>query len=217
MYFYLYFFYSQMKDLSTSIGKSWKGKDKAIVKKPSTENKKQSKGIKDATWKIRDNVFKIKIADLLNETGRQDELSFEHKFSDQLPNLDDEGISGNFTIQSLDATSLLGTLTDVSACFHETCDSCGAWFLRSVHVPLYTARFVFEDEVKKKEAPESEEVLLFIDSKAETINIEDMVAQAILLDDPFVKRCDACTKRLANVSDDDDLDEFQAKGNIIFS
>ena len=82
---------------------------------------------------------------------------------------------------------------------------------------MYTARFVFEDEVKKKEAPESEEVLLFIDSKAETINIEDMVAQAILLDDPFVKRCDACTKRLANVSDDDDLDEFQAKGNIIFS
>ncbi|MEI6773264.1 MAG: hypothetical protein WCL18_00040 [bacterium] len=83
---------------------------------------------------------------------------------------------------------------------------------------MYTARFVFEDEVKKKEAPESEEVLFFIDSKAETINIEDMVVQSILLNDPFVKRCDDCTKRLASiVDDDDDLDEFQSKGNVIFS
>jgi uncharacterized metal-binding protein YceD (DUF177 family) len=112
----------------------------------------------------------------------------------------------------LDSTSLLGTLTDVSAAFHETCDSCGSSFLRSVNIPLYTGRFVFEDEVKKKEAPESEEVLFFIDSKAETINIEDMVVQAILLDEPFVKRCDACTKRLASIDDDDDdLGEFEAK------
>ncbi|MEI6672747.1 MAG: hypothetical protein WCL02_05470 [bacterium] len=61
---------------------------------------------------------------MLNETGRQDEIVFEHKFSDQLPHLDDQGITGNFAIQSLDTTSLLGTLTDVTACFHETCDSC---------------------------------------------------------------------------------------------
>jgi uncharacterized metal-binding protein YceD (DUF177 family) len=60
-------------------------------------------------------------------------------------------------------------------------------------------------------------VLLFIDSKAETINIEDMVAQSILLNDPFVKRCDACTKRLASVDDEDDLDEFESKGNVTFS
>jgi hypothetical protein len=42
---------------------------------------------------IKDKVFKIKIADLLNETGREDQITFEHKFSDQLPNLDTEGIS----------------------------------------------------------------------------------------------------------------------------
>jgi hypothetical protein len=42
---------------------------------------------------IKDRVFKIKIADLLNETGRQDEIVFEHKFSDQLPHLDDQGIT----------------------------------------------------------------------------------------------------------------------------
>lgn len=112
----------------------------------------------------------------------------------------------------MDNTSLLGTLSDIHASFHEVCDSCGATFLRSVDVPLYTGRFVFEDEVKKKEAPESEEVLFYIDSKSETINIEDMVVQAILLNDPFVKRCDACTKRLASIDDDEeDLGEFEAK------
>lgn len=168
---------------------------------------------------IKDKIFKIKIADLLNETGRQDEIVFEHKFSDQLPNLDIDGIAWTFTIQSLDNTSLLGTLTDVTARFHETCDSCGASFLRSVDIPSYTARFVFEDEVtKKKETTETEEVVLYIDPKAETINIEDMVVQAILLNEPFVKRCDACTKRLENTNDDeDDLGEFQAKWNINFS
>ncbi|MEI6119118.1 MAG: YceD family protein [bacterium] len=103
-------------------------------------------------------------------------------------------------------------MTDVTARFHETCDSCGASFMRSVDVPSYTARFVFEDEItKKKESVETEEVVLYIDPKAETINIEDMVVQAILLNDPFVKRCDACTKRLETIDDEDDLDEFQSK------
>lgn len=165
----------------------------------------------------KDKLFKMKIADLLNETGKQDEIVFEHKFSDQLPNLDDEGTSWNFTIQSLDNTSLLGTLTDVHASFHETCDSCGASFVRKVDIPSYTARFVFEDDTKKKEVINSEEVLFYIDSKSETINIEDMVVQSILLNDPFVKRCNACTKRLENVNDDDDLEEFTAKWNITFS
>jgi len=118
----------------------------------------------------------------------------------------------------LNDTSLLGTLTDVTASFHETCESCGASFLRSVNIPSYTARFVFEDEVKKeKDAVETDEVVFLIDPKAEIINIEDMVVQSILLNDPFVKRCDACTKRLEESNDEDDLGEFTSKGNIIFS
>lgn len=179
--------------------------------------------MKDSSWGMKkpttqkDKLFKMKIADLLNEAGRQDEIVFEHKFSDQLPNLDENGISLTFTIQSLDNTSLLGTLTDVRANFHETCDSCGVSFVRKVDVPSYTARFVFEDDAKNKEVIDSEEVLFYIDSKSETINIEDMVVQSILLNDPFVKRCDACTKRLESVSDDDDLEEFTSKGNITFS
>jgi len=183
---------------------------------------KDKTGAQVSWWKkeksiIKDKVFKIKIADLLNETGRQDEIAFDHKFSDQLPNLDDQGISWNFTIQSLDNTSLLGTLTDVTATFHETCESCWSLFLRSVYIPSYIGRFVFEDQAKKEEPSASEEVVFTIDAKVEIINIEDMVVQSVLLNDPFVKRCPACTKRLESVDDEDDLGEFQAKGNINFS
>ncbi|MEI7919459.1 MAG: YceD family protein [bacterium] len=112
---------------------------------------------------------------------------------------------------------MLGTLNDISATFHETCDSCDAPFVRSVTIPSYVARFVFEDELAKKESPDSEEVLFFINKKSETIDIEDMVVQSLLLNDPFVKRCDACTKRLENMSDDDDeFNDVEPKSNIIF-
>lgn len=168
---------------------------------------------------IKDKVFKIKIADLLNESWREDHIEFEKKFSDQLPHLTDDGMAWTFTIQSLDNASLLWTLTDVTAAFHETCESCGKEFDRPVDIPSYTARFVFEDDIKKeKDASESEEVVFTIDPKAETINIEDMVVQAILLNDPFVKRCPTCTKRLEVAGDEEeDLGEFTSKGNITFS
>lgn len=154
---------------------------------------------------MKDKVFKIKIADLLNETGREDQIIFDHKFSDQLPNLTDEGMSGTFTIQSLDNTSLLGTLTDVRASFHETCESCGSTYERSVHISSYITRFTFEDELAKdQENHDTEEAVFVIDPKAETINIEDMVVQSILLNDPFVKRCTTCTKRVQDTADDED-------------
>ena len=171
-----------------------------------------------AKEKDKERAFKVKIADLLNETGSQDELVFENKMTDQLPTLDARGVSGVFTVQSLDKTSLLGTLADVTACFHETCESCGISFDRPVIIPLYTSRFVFESEFDQKASDESDEVVLFIDPKAETINIEDMVVQSILLNDPFVKRCATCLYRLANVSDDDeDFEEYETRSNIHFS
>ena len=180
MLLYLYAFYSQMKDSPPNTGKC-----------------------------IEDKVFKLKIADLLNEAGKADTINFEKKFSDQLPHLTEDGMAGSFTVQSLDEASLLGTLTDITATFHETCESCGKKFLRSVEIPSYTARFVFDKDVSEDEKTQSEEALLFINPKDETINIEDMVVQAILLNDPFVKRCPACTKRLEEAADDEeDLGEF---------
>ena len=74
---------------------------------------------------------------------------------------------------------MLGTLTDVSARFHETCDSCGTSFVRKVDVPSYTGRFVFEDEVKGKPEAVREKIL---EGK-----LSAYFSEMVLLNQPFIK------------------------------
>jgi hypothetical protein len=57
--------------------------------------------------KLKNKDFLIKIADLLNETGKKDSIYFDNKFSDQIKGLEKKGISGTFTIQSLNNDSIL--------------------------------------------------------------------------------------------------------------
>jgi len=42
---------------------------------------------------MKDQNFSIKISDLLNNAGQIDEIVFEKKFSNQLSNLNQDGIS----------------------------------------------------------------------------------------------------------------------------
>jgi len=166
---------------------------------------------------MKDQKFLIKISDLLNETGKSDEIAFENKFVDQIPNLMEEGIAGTLTIQSVGSDSLLGTLHDVTCRIEDPCDSCGKNFIREVTVPEYTARFVAKGSLTKEEEEAAEEAILYINEKDDSIDISDMVYQAIMLDDPFVKRCAACEKRLAATEDDEDMGSFASGGNISFS
>lgn len=112
----------------------------------------------------------------------------------------------------------MGTLHDITCQLEDVCDSCGKPFIRDIEVPEYTARFVEEGSLTKEEEESTEEAILMINPKDETIDITDMIVQSILLNDPFVKRCEACEKRLADASDDDeDVGVFESKGNINFS
>lgn len=168
---------------------------------------------------MKDQNFSIKISDLLNQTWSIDEVVFEKKFSSQIPNLTKEGISWTFVIQSLNEAALLGTLTDVKCSISDVCDSCQAPYEREVFVPEYIARFVIEDDrTEEEKAANSDEEVFLIDAKSETINIQDMVVQAILLHEPIVKRCPPCEKKLeAEGGDDDELPTFESKWTINFS
>jgi len=168
---------------------------------------------------MKDQNFSIKISDLLNQTWSIDEVVFEKKFSSQISNLTKEGISWTFVIQSLNEAALLGTLTDVKCSISDVCDSCQAPYEREVFVPEYVARFVIEDDrTEEEKAANSEEEVFLIDAKSETINIQDMVVQAILLHEPIVKRCPPCEKKLeAEGGDDDELPTFESKWTINFS
>ena len=166
---------------------------------------------------MKDKKFLMKISDLLTETGRSDEIRFDTKFVEQLPTLTKEGISGSLSLRSINGDSLLGTLYDIHCEVDETCDSCGKSFVRTVDVPEYSARFVTKGSLTPEEEEASEEALLFINDNDDTIDVQDMISQAIILNDPFVKRCPACEKKLAETSDDDDDAYFEGRGNISFS
>jgi len=116
---------------------------------------------------------------------------------------------------------LLGTLTDVKCSIDDVCDSCQTPFVREVLVPEYAARFALkmsEEESQRMSEDESEEEEFPIDAKSETINIQDMLVQSILLQEPLVKRCAVCEKRLEQeAGDDDELPAFESGGNITFS
>jgi hypothetical protein len=166
---------------------------------------------------MKDKKFLVKISDLLNETGRSDDISFDHKFVDQFPTVTEEGISGTLSLQGVDENSLLGTLQDIHCQIDETCDSCGAAYVRTVDMPEYIARFVTKGSLTPEEQEVAEEAILLINDKDNSIDIEEMITQAILLNDPFVKRCPKCEKKIAETEDEEDWGTFGSTGNIQFS
>lgn len=168
---------------------------------------------------MKDQNFSIKISDLLNQTGRVDEITFDGKFLPELTNLTADGISWNFFLQSLSDSALLGELKDLHCSVDDVCDSCQKAFKRDIDIPEYSSNFVIEKYNKKDEDDDEE---FPIDAKNEVIDIHDMVLQAIVLKEPIVKRCATCQKKLDQeaLDDEDDFDEslsWSLGSNIIFS
>jgi uncharacterized metal-binding protein YceD (DUF177 family) len=129
--------------------------------------------------------FEIKVSDLLHHLGT-DSVEFEGKTTDLLPQLSSEGMSGTLSFSSVDGNSVLVSLQHFGCVLEDSCDSCGGPFLRNVHVENYVAKFTLDTQ---ELADSSDEVLFLIDPKNETIDVEEMLYQAVLLQDPFVKRC----------------------------
>ena len=113
---------------------------------------------------MKDKAFIIKVGDLLQETGRSDEVVFENKWTDNLPGLTDEGITGTISMQSLSKDSVFVELENI-----------------------------------KLEQEHSEEEIFPINSRDETINVEDMVIQAIRLGDPIAIHCPVCAQKVAEL------------------
>lgn len=165
--------------------------------------------------KMKDKNFKIKIWDLLHNIGSSDDVHFEKKFLDDLTWLDEEGISGDINLQSLNNEALYCTLLNVSCKIVEDCDTCAKTYTREVKVPDYTAKFVLWD-ISSYTSDKSDEEVFQIDSKDEFIDLEEMVKQAIVLKEPIVKHCKKCEKELESVDDDEELPYLESKSNITF-
>lgn len=155
--------------------------------------------------------FEIKVSDLLNHLG-SDSIAFEEKTSPLLPQLSDEGMSGVISLYSVDGKSVLVTLQDFDCVVEDVCDSCESPFSRPIHVDEYAAKFTLHP---KELEDSSDEVLFLIDPKSETINIEDMLYQAVLLQEPFVKRCPSCEASLSKQKFDDDWNDEVESGGVV--
>jgi len=166
---------------------------------------------------MKDQTFEIKVWDLLNQVA-VDEMTFEHKKTNLISNLSEEWISGKIRLSWIDDENVLVEIEELSCELNETCDYCIKPFKRKVEIQNYSSRFTLN---KEEINYANDEVLFFIDEKTSTINIEEMIYQAIELETPIVLYCPDCTKKHENLSEDEEIDEsdFDLGGewwNIVF-
>jgi uncharacterized metal-binding protein YceD (DUF177 family) len=115
----------------------------------------------------------------------------------------------------LDKNSILVTLQNLRCNLQDACDICQKPYERSIHSDFYQAKFIIPEYYKDDDT--SDEEIFPINHKDETINIEDMLVQDIVLQDPVIRRCNECTKKDVDLQEEeDDLDYLEGSSNVIF-
>ena len=165
---------------------------------------------------MKDQTFEIKVGDLLNQVA-VDEISFEHKKTTLIPNLSEDWVTGKIRLSWIDDENVLVEIEELTCELNETCDYCNKSFKRKIEIHGYSSRFTLnKDEINYA----NDEVLFFIDEKTATINIEELIYQAIELETPFVLYCPDCAKDHENLSEDEEVEESELDEwqwwNIVF-
>ena len=168
---------------------------------------------------MKDQSFVIKVSDLLDHIAT-DEIVFENKKTSLIPNLSDKWLSWKVKLSWIDEENVLVEIEDLHWELIETCDYCTNLFNKEIDIHWYSSRFTMNKEEKDYA---NDEVLFFIDKLKYTIDIEEMVYQAIMIETPFVKYCPECAKN-HEILKEDDTEEFEdinewdegTGGNITF-
>ena len=134
-----------------------------------------------------------------------------------IPNLTDNWVSGKIRLSWIDDENVLVEIEELKCELNEICDCCTNSFIRKININWYSSRFTInKDEINYA----NDEVLFFIDEKTATINVEEMIYQAIELETPVVLYCTDCAKKHENFTEEDEelesnIDEWY-EWNIIF-
>ena len=165
---------------------------------------------------MKDQSFEIKVGDLLSQVA-VDEIDFKNKMTRLIPNLTNVWISGKIRLSWIDDENVLVEIEELKCELNEICDCCTNTFIRKINIHWYSSRFtVNKDEINYA----NDEVLFFIDEKTATINVEEMIYQAIELETPVVLYCPDCAKKHENFTEENEelesnTDEWY-EWNIIF-
>ena len=165
---------------------------------------------------MKDQSFEIKIGDLLNQVA-VDEIEFINKKTTLIPNLTNDWISGKIRLSWIDNENVLVEIEELKCELNEICDCCTNPFIRRMKINWYNSRFtVNKDEINYA----NDEVLFFIDEKTATINIEEMIYQAIELETPVVLYCPDCAKKHESFSEENEEielnDDIWYEWNVVF-
>lgn len=147
--------------------------------------------------------FQINVSDLIISGGKKDEITFENESLEELENLSKDGISGTVIIQSFDNGSLLVSLENLVCTIVDSCDKCIENYNRDVFVDGYQAKF--QTQINPEDNEDDETYLI---DKNENIDIQDMILNAIKLEEPFSKLCNICKKDSLDM-DEDNEDDYQ--------
>ena len=165
---------------------------------------------------MKDQTFEIKVGDLLNQVA-VDEITFENKKTNLVPNLSEDWITGKIRLSWIDDENVLVEIENLTCELDETCDYCTKEFKRKIKIQDYSGRFTLN---KEEINYANDEVLFFIDEKTATINIEEMIYQAIELERPIVLYCPDCAKKHENLPEEEinesEFEEEEQWWNIIF-
>lgn len=155
-----------------------------------------------------ENLYKIKIWDLLHKPWSKDEIVFEDKKTDKVPGLS-SGVSWTLLLQSLNESFILAQLFDVECERTFECERCGSIFKEKVHTPFYEWKFMVAPQNSDFDPWQDFE----ISAKDETINIEDMLVESIVLEEPITKLCEKCRQEV-EASSDSEEDEGELSTTI---
>lgn len=159
---------------------------------------------------------RIKVSDLLLNVWRIDEVAFSWLMMDSIVWLGSQWISWKLLLQSIDNSTIIATLQDITCFIHEESDISGVVYIRNVLPSAFSAYFVI-DPTSQTYNEEDDSPIFPIDPKSVTIDAEEMIYQSIVLDTPFVKRTPE-EEALYVLAEPDDLDAFDndAGGQIVF-
>lgn len=158
--------------------------------------------------------FKLKISDLLDKPGKIDEVELENIFTDKIPWLDKDWISGILFLKSLNWESIFAELEWIKCKMKAICDHCNSEFEMEKTFENYTANFSLDLSSDERD----DDTVFEIDGK-NNIDVEDMIVQNIRLEDDLVHYCDKCEREIA-WNEEDNWDEYEDNnlgwGNVVF-
>ena len=165
--------------------------------------------------------FVLKVADLLRARWSHDTVPFANLMSNHIPQLTEKGMSGELYIQWLNDTTVLVELENVTCDLNEVCDFSETSFVRHVETWWQSARFVVHDGTQGEELDVYDDEFP-INAKDETINLEDFIVQAIVLEQPAVIINPDYQKEyeqslIDNIDDPDQIAYMEGTNNVTFS